>query len=192
MIELSLHILDIVQNSLQANASEVEICVEDNRIENKYAISVKDNGTGMDAETIKKVLDPFYTSKNKKTGLGIPLFKQHAEQCGGSLEIESEPGNGTKVSVWFENNHFDRQPMGDITGTICGLIRSYVDVHFIYKHKVDEDEFVLDTDELKNELDGIPLQTPEVIKFISDMIKTNIEELESNRNISKKQTINNA
>lgn len=192
MVELSLHILDIVQNSLHAKATEVEVLVDDNSVDNSYTIKIIDNGAGMDAETVKKVLDPFYTSKNKKTGLGIPLLKQHAELCGGSLKVESHPGKGTEITALFENNHFDRQPMGDIAGTISGTIRSNPDVRLIYKHKVDGEDFKLDTNELKQELDGVPIESPEVINFINEMLKSNIEELESNRNILKKQIINNA
>ena len=192
MVELSLHILDIVQNSLHANATGIAIVVDDNLKENTYCITITDNGSGMDEETIVKVLDPFYTSKNKKTGMGIPLFKQHAELCGGNLEIDSQLGKGTAITAIFENNHFDRQPMGDIASTIAGIIRSNPDVRLIYSHKVDGEIFELDTNELKQELDGVPIESPDVISFIKEMIKSNIDELESNRNISKKQIINNA
>ena len=192
MVELSLHILDIVQNSLHANASEIAVTVSDNKIDNDYIIRVIDNGDGMDAFTINKVLDPFFSSKKKKTGLGIPLFKQHAELCGGGLEIDSKPGQGTEVTAFFDNDHFDRQPMGDIAGTISGIIRANPMIRIIYKHIVDGESFELDTRELEKELGDVPIETPDVISFIKDMIKDNIVELESNRNISKKQIINNA
>lgn len=190
MQELSLHILDIVQNSIQADAKHIEINVEENSVKNLYLIRICDNGKGIDKETLQKVLNPFYTSKAKKTGLGIPLLKQHAELAGGNLHIESELGSGTTVTATFKHNNIDRQPMGDIASTLCGLIRSYPAIRFKYKHKIESNEFYFDTEEIKAQLEEVSIETPEIIRFIKELITSNIEELESQRNITNKNNIN--
>jgi hypothetical protein len=179
MKELSLHILDIVQNSLQAGATEIIVEVSENIEENSYQIFISDNGKGMTNEEIKKVLDPFYTSKNKKTGLGIPLLKQHAELAGGFLKVESAKNKGVILTVCFQHNHLDRQPMGDIACTLAGILRANPKIHLIYKHVYKNKSFLFDTDEFKSELGDIPINSPEVINFTTEFIRDNINELTS-------------
>jgi DNA topoisomerase VI subunit B len=174
MKELSLHILDIVQNSIQANASKIEITITEDNHHNSMVIQVADNGNGMTDETLRQVLDPFYTTKNKKTGLGIPLLKQHAEMTGGDLTIKSSVDFGTKITAKFVKNHFDRQPIGNIAATLTSLIRSNPSIHFKYLHQVDEKKFELDTNELLDELDGIQIDNPEIIRFLEQMINENL------------------
>ena len=80
MEELSLHILDVCQNSIQANATLIELFIDDDVINNTFTIEIIDNGQGMDKETLRKVSDPFYTTRTtRKVGLGISLFKMAAE-----------------------------------------------------------------------------------------------------------------
>lgn len=177
MKEISLHILDIAQNSIHAEASRISVEIKEDRINNVLTVAITDNGTGMSEDQIRKTLNPFYTTKRKKTGLGIPLFKQHAEMAGGDLNIHSELNKGTKLIATFEYNNIDRQPIGEITKTLTGLIRSYPQVHFIYSHSVDKKQFVFDTEEIKAELDGIPIHSAEIISFIQQMIDENIREI---------------
>lgn len=177
MKELSLHILDIVQNSIQAKATRIEIEVDEVITNNLLKISITDNGVGMEQAVIERVLDPFFTTKNKKTGLGIPLIKQHAELSGGNLEITSEVGIGTRLTASFEHRHFDRQPMGNIVQTIIGLLRSFPAIDFIYKHSVNAKNFELNMVEIKKELDGLPVNAPEIIKFLEQLIEENLTEI---------------
>lgn len=177
MKELSLHILDIVQNAVHAKATKIEIEVDEAITNNLLEISIRDNGTGMEQSVIDRILDPFFTTKNKKTGLGIPLFKQHAELAGGNLEIKSVVGKGTEVAATFEHGHFDRQPMGDIVKTLIGLLRSYPEIDFIYKHSVNAKRFELNMIEIKKELDGLPVNSPEIIKFLVQMIEENLNDI---------------
>jgi hypothetical protein len=166
-----------VQNSLQAEASEICIEVLEHPSENMLQISISDNGKGMTSEQLNEVLNPFYTTKNKKTGLGIPLLKQHAEMTGGNLSIEKGIDKGTKVIASFCYNHIDRQPMGDIAGTLAGIIRANPDIHIVYWHGFNNKAFVFDTNEFIAELDGIPISSPQVINFIIEFIRDNINEL---------------
>lgn len=115
MQTLSDHILDIAQNSIRAQASRVEIDLQENATEDSLVITIKDNGCGMDEAIVAKVTDPFFTSRTvRKVGLGIPLFKQNAEATGGNLKIESKTGEGTIIEAKFGLSHWDRPPMGDI------------------------------------------------------------------------------
>jgi anti-sigma regulatory factor (Ser/Thr protein kinase) len=177
MTELSLHILDLVQNSVNAGANAVHISINENLIENMLEIIITDNGKGIRNEELKKVEDPFYTTGNKKTGLGIPLIKQQAEATGGRFEIKSIPGKGTTLKAVFTHNHIDRQPIGDIASTIITLIRAYPQVEFIYKHSCNDKKFIIDTCEIKAELQGIPIYKKEIIDFIKDMIDENLKEI---------------
>lgn len=180
MKEIALHILDIVQNSIHAKATRIEIELKVSVLNDSMEISITDNGTGMDAGQLQQVLNPFFTTKKKKTGLGIPLLKQHAEMTGGNIQIESEPGKGTCLKALFGYSHFDRQPLGNIVMTITGLIRAYPQVHFIYRQSFDDRGFLFDTDAIKEELGEVPINNSEVINFLENYISENLKELQIN------------
>ena len=184
MLELSLHILDIVQNSIHAGANEIRLVIDDLAGQNQVRIAILDNGKGMDEATLHKLSDPFFTSKNKKTGLGIPLFRQHAEAAEGGVDITSEVGRGTTIEAWFVRNHIDRQPMGDLVGTLSMLVRSNPSIRFILKYATDVGLFEFDTHEIMRELDGVPIDTPEVTAFIKEYISSNLEAIDYNHDIS--------
>ncbi len=150
MEDLSLHILDVVENSIRAKASRVEIKVVEDIIKDLLTIEIKDNGLGMDGETVKKVLDPFFTTRTTgKVGLGLPLLSQAARESGGDMEIESKVGRGTRVKATFSYSHIDRKPLGDMEMTLSALIAGNPEVDFIYEHKKDESEYCLDTKEIR-------------------------------------------
>lgn len=179
MTELALHILDIAQNSIRANASLLEIHIQENPLKDYYAIRVIDNGSGMDQETLDRVTDPFYTSRQtRKVGLGIPLLKQAAELCNGSLEIESNPGNGTKLKATFSFKHIDRPILGDIAGTILILLTNTSDCEIIYRHQTPQGEFNFDSRQIKKILGGMPIATREIREFIRSMILENLEQIQ--------------
>ena len=178
MRELALHILDIAENSISANASEIKILVEENLPQDTLRIRIEDNGKGMDAETLEKITDPFVTSRTtRKVGLGIPFFKAAAEACEGNLTIRSKPGLGTSVEVFFKHSHIDRMPLGDMTGTLMTLIIGTPDVHWIFEYRVNDRRFVFDDDPIKQTLEGIPLSEPAVMKFIRQSLSEGIEDV---------------
>lgn len=176
MKELSLNILDIAENSLKAGASLVKILLTEEN--NTLIIEIADNGCGMSEETRKSVTDPFYTTRTtRKVGLGIPFFKEAAEQTGGSLEITSvlketdEENCGTVVKAVFYTDSIDFTPIGDIVSTIVTLIHGSPDVDFVFIHTVGEKEISLDTREIREVLGGdIPLNSLEVIEFIKNSL----------------------
>ncbi len=178
MRELSLNILDIAQNSITANASLITIEVSENTVEHTLLIGIYDNGKGMSETQVQSVIDPFFTTRTtRKVGMGIPLFKMAAEQTGGGLEIKSELGVGTQIRAIFKTDSVDFTPLGDVSSTIQMLITMNTDRDFVYKHKVDEKEFVCDTRELKAILGDVPLDTYEVSQWILEFIKENTEVL---------------
>ena len=178
MKELSLHILDIAENSVKAKAKLIEITVSEDTQKNLLTIEIKDNGCGMSEEFLSRVKDPFSTTRTtRRVGMGLSLFEAAAEQCGGALEISSKEGVGTIVSVTFTLNHIDRAPLGDMAGTMQTLIGGSPDIDFIFRHKKDGQEFLLDTANMREMLGGVPLDTPEVILWIGDFINEGINEL---------------
>ena len=109
--------------------------------------------------------------------MGLSLFKSAAEQCSGTFNITSEPGLGTKVAVTMQYAHLDRQPLGDIAGTIALLASSNPYTDFIYNHITNSGEYTFNTKEIKTELQDVSITNPKVIKFIREMIQENIKEI---------------
>ncbi|MBQ2828881.1 MAG: ATP-binding protein [Clostridia bacterium] len=150
MRELSLNILDITENSVSAGASLIEIDILENTEDKTLSVIIRDNGRGMSEEMLRNVRDPFCTTRTtRKVGMGIPLFRMAAEMTGGHLELESELGVGTTISGHFKTDSIDFTPLGDIDATILTLITMHEDIDFVYRFKIDENEFVLKTSELK-------------------------------------------
>lgn len=176
MRELALNILDIVENSVKANASlvEIDVIAKDNLL----TIAIRDDGKGMSKEFLAKVTDPYTTTRTtRKVGMGLPLLKMEAEMSGGSFKIESELGVGTTVTTCFEIDHIDRPPLGDLGETMSTLLCNGDLVDYVLNYSVDDVGFTLDTRELKNELGGIPLDEPEVLLFVKNYIRENISQI---------------
>ena len=150
MEDLSLHVLDIAENSIGAKASRIEIKVVEDIGRDLLMIEIEDNGQGMDEESIKRVLDPFFTTRTtRKVGLGLPLLSQAARESGGDFEIESKVGRGTRVKATFGYSHIDRKPLGNMEMTLKTLIAGNPGIDFIYQHKKDELEYRLDTRKIR-------------------------------------------
>jgi hypothetical protein len=174
MKDLSLHILDIVQNSVAAGASLIEIKIVENPVDDKYELMIKDNGKGMNSDTLQKATDPFFTSRTtRNVGLGLPLLKQNAERTGGKFELHSTPGEGTLVEAVFGFKHIDRLPLGDIGGVVAILASANPLLDFTYTHQTADDVYSFDTREVKAELDGLPISNAKVSQFIKEMINEN-------------------
>lgn len=174
MRELSLNILDIAENSFKAKASLVEISVIQE--ENLLTIKIKDNGCGMDKDFLQRVVDPFTTTRTtRKVGMGIPLLKMVAEMSGGGFSVESEKGVGTVVTATFLVDSVDRPPLGDIAETIVSMIGNLDGAELIFYYKAFGSSFTLDTREVKKELEDIPINTPEILIFLREMINENIK-----------------
>lgn len=171
MQELSLNVLDIAQNSVRAGASLVRITLDEDREKETLMISVADDGCGMTEEQVKSVTNPFFTTRTtRKVGLGIPFFKMAAEATGGSLTIYSTPGKGTETRAFFHTGHIDMLPVGNMAETVEMLITMNPDMDFLYVHSVGNEQFTLDTREIKAVLEDVPINSPEVASFIKETL----------------------
>jgi len=180
MKDLSLHILDIVQNSIRAGAKLIGIEINEHPEDNQLVITITDDGTGMSQEQLKLAIDPFYTSRTtRKVGLGLSLFKQNAEMAGGSFILESEQGRGTKVIATFGLRHLDRPIMGDLVGTLLLLITdAQSESDYVFKHQTQTGTFELDTRQIRQTLENVPINHPEVRSFLKEMIQENLEQIQ--------------
>ena len=172
MEDLSLHILDIVENSLAANASRVEISIVEDKKNDLLSVEINDNGAGMDPQTMEKALDPFYTSKTvRRFGFGLSLLSEAAKAANGHFSIDSQTGIGTRVKADFQHSHIDRKPMGDISQTLITLIMGSPEVDLVFRHKKNDQEYCLDTGEIKRELGEIPISSFSAIRYIKEDLK---------------------
>ncbi len=169
------HILDILQNSVSAGANLIEIIVCEDVIPDIYAVEIRDNGKGMTEEEAANALKPFYTTRTtRKVGLGLPLFKQNAEVSGGKLSIQSLPGSGTTVRAEFGSKHIDRPAMGDIAGVFVLSSIGHPGVTFSYEHSTSLGTFKINTAEIYEMLDGVPLSKSEVRHAVMELIENNL------------------
>jgi signal transduction histidine kinase len=152
MEDLSLHILDIVENSIAAMAKRIEIRIEEDRANDLVIIEIKDDGKGMDEQTLKKALDPFFTTRTtRRVGLGLSLLAQAAKESEGTFDLSSAPGEGTTVIATFRMSHPDCKPMGDISQTMKVLVTAHPEIDFLYEHKNDNSTYHFDTRDISRE-----------------------------------------
>lgn len=178
MLELALHVLDIAENSSRAEANLIEITIVEDLEKDIFSLEIRDNGHGMDEQTMEKALDPFYTTKKvRRIGLGLPMLNQAATTAEGRFSLQSVVGRGTVVYAGFKHSHIDRQPLGDIAGVITMLILGNPDIDIVYTHKKNENVYTLDTRELREGLGDVPLNNMEVLNLVRDNIREGIEEL---------------
>lgn len=174
MKELSLNILDIAENSVKANASLIQILLEET--DETLLITIADDGCGMDEDTVRNVTDPFYTTRTtRQVGLGVPLIKLACEQTGGTFRIESKVGEGTTLNALFYTRHIDFTPLGDVVSSVLTLIQGHPDRDFLFVHKKGDGEVRLDTRELREQLGDVPLSEYEVIKWIEEYMHEQYE-----------------
>ena len=183
MNELSLYILDITQNSITANSKNVHLTINRSIRRNLLTIDIVDDGKGMDEETVKRVSDPFFTTRTtRKVGLGIPLFKELCELCEGSFHIESKVGVGTTLKATFKLDSIDLPPLGNLIDTLYILITNPQGVEIYYKEVVEkidgtDKEFNFSTVEIKEALDGMSLNEPFVREWFIDYVRAGEQEL---------------
>lgn len=181
MDELSLYVLDITMNSVRAGADEilVELTEHDGWID----FRVCDNGCGMKEEQVKKLTDPFFTTRTTRSvGLGIPFLTMLAEMTGGFVKIKSvheseSASHGTEIMARFGKDHIDFIPLGDMIGTVKTLIQGNPDINFTYKHSMSGGEVTLSCAELRGILGEVPLNEPEVLLWIDGYLREQYESI---------------
>lgn len=180
MKELSLNILDVAENSVKAGASLTQILLTERG--HVLTLEIVDDGCGMDEDAVRSVTDPFFTTRTtRKVGMGIPLLKLACEQTGGGLTIESvteeaDPErHGTHVTATFHTDHIDFTPLGDVGATILTLIQGHPDTDFLYRHDMDGNVVALDTRELREVLEDVPLNSYDVMVWIGEYLREQYE-----------------
>lgn len=173
MNTLTFHITDIASNSVRAGATRISLEITIH--EDHTTVRITDNGCGMDAETVSRITNPFYTTRTtRKVGLGIPFLIQNAEQTGGHVSITSEPGKGTAVTACFITSNIDCPPMGDLPGTVAMLISGNPGINVCFSYRKEELLFEISSEDLRSVFEDIPLSHPKVILAIREMIAANL------------------
>ncbi|MEJ2684440.1 MAG: ATP-binding protein [Candidatus Sulfobium sp.] len=175
MEDISLHILDVAENSLNAGATLVKIRLTEKTAEDIFSVRIEDNGRGIPKEHLREVLDPFYTTRTtRKTGMGLSLLAQSARETGGDISIESSENKGTVVEAWFRPSHVDMKPLGNISDTLIVLITGNPAADFDFAYFRDGRECAFDTRQIKEELEGVPMNSPRVMtalrKYLQDIL----------------------
>ena len=154
-----MHVYDLMENSTAANSTEVRLTIRDSLRENVFHFVIEDNGKGMSPEFLAKVTDPYTTSRTtRKVGLGLPLIKMNTENCGGGMKLTSELGKGTRLEFWFQHDHWDRPPMGDLAGWLVMLVSQHEDIHFIITYVTDVS----------------------IMDYLKEMVRENLAEIKAN------------
>jgi hypothetical protein len=180
--ELALHIMDLVENGLNAGATLIELSVDENRLANRLVITIRDNGRGIPEKLVNDALSPFFTTRTtRRVGLGLSLFREASRRCEGSFALKSKEGKGTEVSAAFQLDHIDLAPLGDMGSTLSCLIMGNPGVDFLYQHHVDDRTFQLDTRQVRAELEGVAINEPEVVQYIGALINESLSELGAGR-----------
>jgi hypothetical protein len=182
MVDIAMHMMDIAQNSIRANAKHIDIAFRESQSANELVFCICDDGDGMSSDMIAKITDPFFTTRTtRKVGLGVPFLKMTAEQTGGSFFIESELGKGTKINAKYFTNHIDCLPLGDISGYLILLFIANPKLHISFQYKLDDEVFSVSTSELADE--GITdLQNAEISAAIRAYVNENLQALMRTRN----------
>ena len=178
MQDFSLHILDLVENSINAQATRIEINIDEDDKRDLLTIEINDDGMGMSEEMVAKVLDPFVTTRTtRKVGLGLSLFSQAAKECEGNTTITSELGKGTQLTATFQLSHIDLKPWGSMVETILTLVVGNPEINFFYQHRRGDFEYTLDSAVIKRELEGVPLSNPDVVSLLRKDLKENLNQI---------------
>jgi hypothetical protein len=178
MQDLSLHILDIVENAIASKALHVAIRITEDLEQDQMIVEIEDDGEGIPNHLLDQVVDPFFTTRSTRTvGLGLSLLQQAARACEGDLQVESLQGKGTLVRADFRYDHIDRKPLGDMASTMVTLIVGNPHMDFQYVHRKGDKTFCFDTAELKRELADVPIDHPRVVRFIREEIYKGLREL---------------
>ncbi len=177
MNEVVLHIMDIVYNSIRANASLVTINISFRK--NILCVEIIDDGDGIDSVLLKDIKSPFKTSRTtRNVGLGISLFELSAKLANGKLDVTSQVNKFTKVYVEMDYSHIDCIEMGDLGETIYLLSIASNDCEIKFNYSKNGKEFTYDSKEVKDMVGSSIVSDYEVITWIKEYINENILKME--------------
>jgi anti-sigma regulatory factor (Ser/Thr protein kinase) len=185
MREIALHLLDLAENSVSAGARAITISVCEDLDADRLTARIEDDGGGMDEETVRKVSDPFFTSRTtRKVGLGIPLLKEAAEASNGSMKIQSKPGAGTQVEVSFQHSHIDRMPLGNLSTVFLELTVAHPDIHWFFHYTArthgSQETYEFNDEPVKEILGDVPLTHPDVLAYLRETLEEGLGTAQKN------------
>jgi len=179
LADIASTMLDLANNSVRAKATSLRIRLVEEEDKNRFLLWIKDNGQGMDRKLLEKVQSPFFTTRTtRKIGLGIPFAKELAQLCEGRFCLKSKPGQGTLIAIEMKADHWDRPPLGDVGEALSTLIQSASEVEIRFSAKKNQKRFTLNTTKLKELLDGVRLDSPDVILWIKDYVRQELTKIE--------------
>lgn len=178
MKNVALHILDLVQNSARAKAGKVQVSIVENPGKDTYLLTIEDDGIGMEERQLQNATDPFFTTRTtRKVGLGLSLIQQNSERTGGSFNLTSEPGKGTKLDATFIMSHPDRLPLGEIDDVLVLLAVGLPQLRLIYDHTTPTGKYKFDTEVIREIIGDIKDSNQEIRTFLREMIIENLKEI---------------
>jgi hypothetical protein len=177
MRDISLHLLDLMQNSTAAGADRIMVRIKVGLDHSGLEIVIEDNGRGMSRELSEKVRDPFVTTRTtRRAGLGIPLYEAAALRAGGNFRIESAEGVGTMVTATFETGHIDRPPLGNIAETVVNMIAAYPEIELELQLESKKGKFIFNTSMVKKVLgEEVPITGNDVLAWIGEYIDEGVK-----------------
>ena len=179
MREIALHLMDIAENSVAAEAKTITVEIEEDSKKDRLKLIVEDDGRGMDDDLLARVVDPFVTSRTtRKVGLGIPLLKAAAEACNGYMRITSAVGKGTRLEVEFQRSHIDRMPLGDVAGTMLELIVAWPQVHWVLRYCANASVFEFDDAPIKQELGDVSMTEPTILTYLRESLQDGVRSVQ--------------
>lgn len=145
-----MHILDLVQNSVRAEAKLIEITLAGDQAEDLLTLEIRDDGNGMDSVSCARAADPFFTTKaNRRIGMGLALLAQATREAEGDFQVASRPEAGTLVTATFRWSHPDCKPLGDMAATLETLVTAYRGVDFVFEQREGAEIARFDTREVR-------------------------------------------
>jgi hypothetical protein len=152
MRDLSLHLLDLMENSIRVEATIIAVTIVLDPERDLLRIAVEDNGPGLSVPP-ETALDPFYTTKSgKRTGLGLSLMRGAAERAGGRMTLSRSPLGGLAASATMQLSHVDRSPLGDVAATLSSIACTNPEVDLWCRLVVSGREWVVRSSDVAREL----------------------------------------
>jgi hypothetical protein len=167
------HLIDIIQNSIKANAKSIKIEFIEDYSNFVVKFSVEDNGCGIKKNDLSKIFDPFFTTRNhkiRKVGIGLPLLKENAELTGGYVKIESEEKKGTRIETLFKSNSIDMPDIGNLVDMYISILNLSDNIDFFIKRVYNKKSYIIDTNQLKK-IVGVSLSEPLIYNEMVEFFK---------------------
>jgi hypothetical protein len=175
MKDLSLHLLDILENSAKAGATAVMVHVTWRGP--WLHLEIADNGPGFPDGVKADPTDPFLTTRTDRSiGLGLALLRAAAEQTGGRLELGAAPGGGVLLRASFDFSHCDAKPLGPLEDALSAAMLAWPKLDLFVRVGPDRRE-VLNTQKVKEQLGTVDIGNTQVQVFLHQLFRQELAPL---------------